>query len=274
MRRRRGRGSIWAVLEGIPRMKLEGRAAIVTGGNRGIGKAVALELAAQGADVAFNYRRDEESARETAAEIEGAGAPGSGPSKRTSRTTRRWKRWYRRLKRRSGQWTYWCATRGSLPGGTTWERLSRREMRRVLDVHLFGALHFARAVLPGMREKKSGRRALHIVDVAVQGGVGTRALRHGEGVPGGIGDVHGERRKRQHGIRVNVIAPGLVETEMGKRLVKATQGVEDIKEIYPDYPFGRVCQPEDIAKLSAFLASEDGGYISGHVIHLDGGMAR
>ena len=59
--------------------------------------------------------------------------------------------------------------------------------------------------------------------------------------------------ERQHGVRVNVIAPGLVETEMGKRLVKATQGVDDIKEIYPKYPFGRVCQPEDIAKLSAFL---------------------
>ena len=80
--------------------------------------------------------------------------------------------------------------------------------------------------------------------------------------------------ERQYGVRVNVIAPGLVETEMGKRLVKATQGVDDIKEIYSKYPFGRVCQPEDVAKLSAFLASEDGGYVSGHVIHLDGGMSR
>ena len=50
---------------------------------------------------------------------------------------------------------------------------------------------------------------------------------------------------------------------MGKRLVKATQGVDDIKEIYPEYPFGRVCQPEDIAKLSAFLASEDGAMSRG-----------
>ena len=63
-------------------MKLEGRAAIVTGGNRGIGRAIALEFARQGADVAFNYRGDEASAKETASEIEGLGAQGVGSADR------------------------------------------------------------------------------------------------------------------------------------------------------------------------------------------------
>ncbi|MEE9198707.1 MAG: SDR family oxidoreductase, partial [Dehalococcoidia bacterium] len=147
------------------------------------------------------------------------------------------------------------------------------EMRRVLDVHLFGALHFARALLPHLRQHE--RSDVHFIS-------STSTLRNEAGhVPYATAKACLEtlamcmaKEERPHGVRVNVIAPGLVETELGRRLMRAVRGVEDIKELYPEYPFGRICQPRDIGKLCAFLASEDGGYISGHVMYLDGGFSR
>jgi NAD(P)-dependent dehydrogenase (short-subunit alcohol dehydrogenase family) len=71
-------------------------------------------------------------------------------------------------------------------------------------------------------------------------------------------------------IHVNCLACGLVETDMGTRLVKGGMGVE-LKDIAKGLPFGRVCQPTDVGNLCAFLCSEEGGYVSGHIIWLDGG---
>lgn len=259
-------------MEDTQPMKLEGRAAIVTGGNRGIGKAVALELAAQGADVAFNYRRDEESARDTASQIENLGRRALARQADVTDNAAVEAMASEAIELFGGVDILVCnagvASRGNHLGET-----DPREMRRVLDVHLFGALHFAKALLPGMRERS--RADVHFISSTspfrAEAGHGPYATAKAclEALAMSMA-----KDERQHGVRVNVIAPGLVETDMGRRLVKATQGVDDIKEIYPEYPFGRVCQPEDIARLSAFLASEDGGYISGHVIHLDGGMSR
>ena len=233
---------------------------------------MALELALQGANVAFNYRRDVESARETAAEIEGLGrrvaakqvdvTDNAAVEAMVSEVTEEF-----------GAVDILVCNAGVASRGNHLGETDPRDMRRVLDVHLFGSLHFARALLPGMREKS--RADVHFISSTspfrAEAGHGPYATAKACLEALAMSMAKDERR---HGVRVNVIAPGLVETEMGERLVKATQGVEDIKEIYPQYPFGRVCQPEDVAKLSAFLASEDGGYISGHVIHLDGGMSR
>jgi NAD(P)-dependent dehydrogenase (short-subunit alcohol dehydrogenase family) len=76
---------------------------------------------------------------------------------------------------------------------------------------------------------------------------------------------------RKHGIRVNVVAPGLVETEMGRRLVKATAGVQDIRELDASMPFGRVCQPEDVANAVRWLVSERASYVTGEKINVYGG---
>jgi len=78
------------------------------------------------------------------------------------------------------------------------------------------------------------------------------------------------KEEQPYNIRVNIIALGLVETDMGSRLVKAQTG-KDIQELYHDMPFGRICQPSDVGNLCAFLCSDQGGYISGHAIYVDGG---
>ena len=77
--------------------------------------------------------------------------------------------------------------------------------------------------------------------------------------------------EKKHGIHVNIVAPGLVETEMGKRLAKATMGVQDIRQLDASMPFGRVCQPEDIANAVRYLVSDLASYVTGEKINVYGG---
>jgi 3-oxoacyl-[acyl-carrier protein] reductase len=79
------------------------------------------------------------------------------------------------------------------------------------------------------------------------------------------------KEERRYGIRVNVVRPGLTETEMGSRLARATQGVQNMRDIDARSPFGRVCQPEDIAKAVHYLVSDNAFYITGQTIEVDGG---
>ncbi|HTO07822.1 MAG TPA: SDR family oxidoreductase, partial [Myxococcota bacterium] len=79
------------------------------------------------------------------------------------------------------------------------------------------------------------------------------------------------KEEKKNGIRVNVVAPGLVETEMGRRLVKGAMGVDDIRKLDAVMPFGRVCQPEDVANAVRFLVSERASYITGEKLNVYGG---
>jgi len=79
------------------------------------------------------------------------------------------------------------------------------------------------------------------------------------------------KEERPHNIRVNIVAPGLVETEMGRRLVRATQGVENLRELDAHMPFGKVCQPVDVANVVRFLVSGQNSYITGERLYVDGG---
>jgi NAD(P)-dependent dehydrogenase (short-subunit alcohol dehydrogenase family) len=100
----------------------------------------------------------------------------------------------------------------------------------------------------------------------------------GNGAPYNMGKAAEEalaytlyKEERDNGIRVNVVAPGLVETEMGKRLVKGAAGIDDIHSLDESMPFGRVCQPEDIAGAVRFLVSDLASYITGEKINVHGG---
>ena len=82
------------------------------------------------------------------------------------------------------------------------------------------------------------------------------------------------REERASGMRVNIVAPGLVDTEMGRRLVKGAMGVEDIRTMDQRSPFGHVCTPEEVAAVVRFLVSDEGGYVNGQRINVDGGTWR
>ena len=79
------------------------------------------------------------------------------------------------------------------------------------------------------------------------------------------------KEERENNIRVNVVAPGITETDMGVRMVKARFGVQDVKDAYAHMPFGRLAQPSDIAEMVGYLVSERGSYITGQVIYVNAG---
>jgi NAD(P)-dependent dehydrogenase (short-subunit alcohol dehydrogenase family) len=153
--------------------------------------------------------------------------------------------------------------------GASVRNTSTEEMRRVLDTHVMGSFWCCQAVIDSMRAE--GRGDIVIISSVASRGNGAN------GAPYNMAKtalnslaITLSKEEGPNGIRVNAIGPGLVETEMGSRLSKA-RGAADIKDLYKTYPFGRVCQPEDIANLAAYLCSDEGGYISGQVIYVDGG---
>lgn len=248
--------------------KLDQRVALVTGGSRGIGQGIALALARAGADVAINYRRDEAAAKATVVEIEALGRKALTYQADVTDYDKV-KEMVAKVLETLGKVDILVNNAGIISQGLPLADTEISEMHRVINTHLFGALHCIQAILPHMRQQARG-------DIILLSSITTILYLPGSG-PYSIAKVALEalakclsKEEQKNNIRVNVIAPGIVETEMGRRLVKATMGV-DIKEIYATSPFGRVVQPEDIGNLAAFLCSKEGEYISGQVIYVHGG---
>jgi NAD(P)-dependent dehydrogenase (short-subunit alcohol dehydrogenase family) len=143
------------------------------------------------------------------------------------------------------------------------------ELQRVVATHALGPAYLCQLVVPQMRQRPRG-------DVVMISSVATRAMA-GWGAPYNMGKAALEalaitlsKEERRHGVHVNVVAPGLVVTEMGRRLVRA-MGVDDISTMDANAAFGRVCRPEDVAGVVRFLCSAEAGYLTGQVIAVDGG---
>lgn len=252
-------------------MKLAGRVGLVSGGNRGIGQAVALALAQAGADVAIVYRKDEASARETVAQVERLGRRGL-PLQADVTDYEQTKAAVARVVQALGKVDILVHSAGIASRGNSVADSDPNEWHRVINIHIFGAMHLTKEVLPSMRQQK--RSDIVYISTAATlknpanycpylvAKAGLEALARGL-----------SKEERKNNVRVNVVAPGLVETEMGRRLVKGTMGVDDIKTLYAVYPFGRVCQPYDVGNMVTFLCSPECEYLSGQVIYLDGGLA-
>lgn len=249
-------------------MALEGRVALVTGGGRGVGRAISLALAEVGADVGVVYRRDAESAEQTVTEIEALGrkaiAVGGDVSKLDD------VREVAAAVEKLGPVSILINNAGLASRGTSVAKADPEEVERLLRVHAIGPYWLCQAVLPSMRECERG-------DIVFISSVATDTMAGG-GAPYNMGKAAMEalastlaKEVRHHGIHVNVVAPGLVDTEMGRRLVKGAMGVEDIRSLDAASPFGRVCQPEDVADVVLFLVSDAAGYITGERVRVHGG---
>jgi NAD(P)-dependent dehydrogenase (short-subunit alcohol dehydrogenase family) len=244
------------------------RVALVTGGSRGIGRACALALAADGFDVGVNYRRNAEAAQDTVREIESLGrrslacqASVESPDEDRALVAT--------VIAELGEIDALVHAAGIASRGQSVAETDPEEVGRVVGVHALGAHHLARLVLPSMRSRRRG-------DVVFVSSVAARMLA-ANGAPYNMAKAALEalaltlaKEERRHGIHVNVVAPGLVVTEMGRRLVKA-MGVQDIGSLDAGAPFGRVCRPEDVASVVRFLCSDAAGYLTGQVIAVDGG---
>jgi len=250
-------------------MSLSGRVALVTGGGRGIGRAIALALAEDGADVAVNYRKDEAAARATAAEIAGLGRR-AGVYAAAVDDEDACQAMVDAVATDLGPIGILVNNAGIASRGQSVENTDPVELERVVRVHALGPAALCRLVIPAMRTLERG-------DIVMISSVATQHMGAG-GAPYNMGKAAMEalaftlaKEERQHGIHVNVVAPGLVETEMGRRLMKAVAGVDDLRKLDPTMPFGRVCQPEDVAGAVRFLVSEHAAYLTGERIAVHGG---
>ncbi len=145
------------------------------------------------------------------------------------------------------------------------------EMQRVVACHAFAPHYLSKLVIPKMRELDAWR---HRNDFERRHSQPRRircAVQHGQMLRWRRLAFTLAKEERPHGIRVNIVAPGLVETEMGRRLMKASAGVKDLRELDTVMPFGRVCQPEDVANVVRFFVSERNSYLTGERVYCDGG---
>jgi 3-oxoacyl-[acyl-carrier protein] reductase len=245
-------------------MKLEGMNALVTGASRGIGREIALELARQGANVAVNYAGSEEKARETVEEIKKLGRKAFAVRADVSdadAVTDMVKQTIDEFGRVDILVNNAGITRDNLL-----MRMKEEEWDSVINTNLKGVFLCTKAVTRQMMRQRSGR----IINVASIVGVSGNAgqANYVAAKAGVIGLTKTAARElAPRGINVNAVAPGFITTDMTDKLS------EDIKaDMLKQIPLARFGEPADVAKVVAFLASEDSSYMTGQTLHIDGGM--
>ena len=245
-------------------MLLDGKTALVTGASRGIGRAIALCLAAEGARVAINYAGNVKAAEEVKAAIEAAGgtailcqadiADSAAVEAMVANVVKEF-----------GTIDILVNNAG-ITHDTLLMRMKDEDFAKVLDTNLKGVFYCTKAVSKLMMKKRSGR----IVNMAsVVGLVGNAGQTNYAAAKAGVIGFSKSAAKElaSRGITVNVVAPGFIGTDM-------TAGLpESVKEkMLTDIPLGRMGEPEDVASAVLFLASDQASYITGQVVNVDGGM--
>ena len=244
-------------------MKLEGKIALITGGSQGLGRAIALKLAENGADIAIAYVGPEEPALETCREIEALG---------------------RRVK------AYVCDVRDEQAVEATVEAVKAdlgkvdilvnnagvtrdglmltmkdEDYDAVLDINLKGAFHMTRACYRDFMRKKYGK-IINISSIAgLVGNVGQ--VNYAASKAGLIGMSKSLAKELgSRGVCCNCIAPGFIATEM-------TKNIKEDNPLLQQVPMKKMGSPEDVANVALFLASPESDYITGETIRVDGGLA-
>ena len=242
---------------------MKSKVAIVTGGSRGIGKAIVLELAACGTRVVFTYLRSEDAAKNLADEVKKSG--GEAEAVRSdSRSFEEAKKVVAGAIDRFGSVDILVNSAGIIKDKALM-LMEPAEWQEVIDTNLNGYFNMAKASIVTMMKQKSG----NIINISsVAGIIGTaRQVNYSAAKAGIIGFTKALAKEvASYNIRVNAVAPGYIETDMTKDL---KQKEEFIKRI----PSGRFGKPEEVAKAVSFLASDKAAYITGQVINIDGGLA-
>lgn len=243
---------------------MEGKVALVTGGSRGIGKAIALELAKGGATVVINYNGSRDKAMDLKQEIEGRGGRAEIYQCNVSDFAK-CEELVHGIVKQFGSLDILVNNAGITKDGLLM-KMSEEDFDRVVDVNLKGAFNTIRFASRQMLKQKSGRIINLSSVVGVAGNAGQ--ANYASSKAGIIGLTKAAAKElASRGITVNAIAPGFIETDMTDALP------EKVKEAtVSQIPLGRFGRPQDVARLATFLASEASGYITGQVIHVDGGM--
>ena len=245
-------------------MRLQGRVALVTGGSRGIGRAIALALAEAGAHVAINYQRNKASAEEVAQAIEKMGGVGQifqADISDPEQVLRMHDAILQRFER-----VDILVNNAGINRDKSFIKMDYETWKAVVSVDLDGAFHCTKAFVVAMKARGYGR-IINITSVIGQmGNFGQANYAAAKAALIGLTKTLAKEFALK-GVTVNAVAPGFIETGM------VTSTSHDVQEkILAHIPMGRFGTPEDIAKAVVFLASDETSYITGHVLNVNGGV--
>ena len=243
---------------------LSGKVAIITGGSKGIGKEIALTLAESGANIVLNYNQSHQSAEEVASQIQGFGrecllvkADISKSADVNSMVDQAIKHF--------GKIDILVNNAGITKDNLIM-RMKEEDWDQVIDTNLKSVFLASKAVSRQMMKQRQGRIVNITSVVGVLGNAGqANYVAAKAGVIGLTKTLAREFASR--GITVNAVAPGFIETDMTAKLSTEIQ-----EGLLDQIPLARLGQPQDVSKVVKFLVSEDAGYMTGQVLHVDGGM--
>jgi NAD(P)-dependent dehydrogenase (short-subunit alcohol dehydrogenase family) len=251
---------------------LQGRIALVTGGSRGIGRAICLRLANDGADIAINYANSADAANEVAEEVRALGRRAevyqADVADREAVNTM-----CEQAITAFGQIDILVNNAGIGSSGIdrpTITEATQEQWELLFGANLWGPIHMCRALVPHMRA--ADRSDVIMISSVASLNMGPRMGLYSIGKVGAEALAHTlAKEEREHGMRVNIVAPGLVDTDMGRKLITLLPGSDDMRERDASSPFGFVCTPADIAAEVAHLVSDDARYVTNQRIYVNGG---
>ena len=246
-------------------MLLENKTALITGAAKGIGKAIALKFASEGASIAFTYLTSKEAAMETKREIEAYGvralaiASDASDFEGTAKVVEQVLSEFSRIDI--------LVNNAGITRDGLMMRMSESQWDAVIRANLKGAFNFIHAVTPSMLRNRAGSIINISSVVGIRGNAGQS--NYSASKAGLIGLAKSMAQEvGSRGIRVNVVAPGFIMTDMTSNIPSET-----LKAWEAGIPLRRGGTPEDVAKVCLFLASDLASYVTGQVIAVDGGMA-
>jgi 3-oxoacyl-[acyl-carrier protein] reductase len=243
---------------------LEGKGAIVTGGSLGIGRAVALELAREGADVAVNYRRHDDEANAVVAEIETMGRKGLAVKADVASYADA-EAMVERVREAFGGLHILVCNAGITWDGVIW-KMTEEQWDRVIGVNLKGYFNYNKAAALVFKDQKYGK----IVNISSINGLRGKFAQSNYAASKGGEIAMSKSLAKELGkfnINVNVVAPGMVLTEMMEKIPAEFKNAALAETV-----LGRFATPEDVADLVCFLCSDRSRHITGEVIKIDGGQ--
>ena len=246
--------------------ELSGRVAVVTGASRGIGRAVALALAARGAKVVVNYERNEAAARETITAIQGAGGSAVAGCFNVADSAAVECAVKEIVASEGG--IHILVNNAGIAVNTLTLGAKDSDFRRAIDVNLGGTFNCTRAALRSLIRAPGGGRVVNVTSALGEGGSAGQAP-YVASKAGIIGLTKSWAREyASRGLTVNAVSPGVIDTDMTAADMPASRRAELLKAI----PLGRIGTPEDVANVIAFLAGPSASYITGEVVRVNGGL--
>src|SRR5437868_7876340 len=245
---------------------LAGKVALVTGGSRGIGRAIAVALGRRGAKVIVNYASRAEAAREAAAAVEAAGGQAAIAAFDVADAAAVTEA-IKAIGKDHGGLDILVNNAGVAINGLIM-RFSNESWQKTMAVNLGGAFHCIRAASPLLLRAKAAGRIINVTSVVGEMGNGGQTA-YASSKAGLIGlTMSIARELASRGITCNAIAPGYIETDMtAEQLPEAQRG-----KLLEQIPLGRIGRPEDVADAAAFLAGPEAAYITGQVLRVNGGL--